>query len=117
MLAPTDTATKRAKPWAKDAATRPAGVVEPSFVSLSAIRQLIHQTRSTVDIVRGEEMKLTESHPGALAGEDEDERGDELREGGFDRVGMARLAGRSDCYATDRHILLQQRVLTWRSLC
>lgn len=36
MLAPTETATNRAKAWATDAATRPAGVVEPLSVSLSA---------------------------------------------------------------------------------
>lgn len=34
MLAPTATATKRAKAWAIEAATRPAGVVAPLSVSL-----------------------------------------------------------------------------------
>ena len=34
MLAPTETATKRPKPCAKAAATRPAGVVEPLSVNL-----------------------------------------------------------------------------------
>lgn len=35
MFAPTETATKSAKACANDAATRPAGVVDPSLVSLS----------------------------------------------------------------------------------
>lgn len=35
MLAPTETATKRAKAWASDAAMRPAGVLAPPFVSLA----------------------------------------------------------------------------------
>ena len=34
MLAPTATATKRAKAWAREAATSPAGVVEALSVSL-----------------------------------------------------------------------------------
>lgn len=37
MLAPTETATNRAKACAIAAATRPAGVAEPSLVSLSVI--------------------------------------------------------------------------------
>lgn len=36
MLAPTETATKRAKACDSDAATKPAGVAEPLSVSLSA---------------------------------------------------------------------------------
>lgn len=34
MLAPTETATKRAKAWAMEAEMRPAGVVAPPSVSL-----------------------------------------------------------------------------------
>lgn len=34
MLAPTETATKRAKAWATEAATRPEGVLAPLWVSL-----------------------------------------------------------------------------------
>lgn len=42
MFAPTETATNSAKAWASDACTRPAGVADPSLVSLSAKKPTIN---------------------------------------------------------------------------
>lgn len=44
MLAPTETATKRANAWDSDAATTPAGVAEPLSVSLSAKKKKTENT-------------------------------------------------------------------------
>ncbi|RWW34864.1 hypothetical protein GW17_00000338 [Ensete ventricosum] len=111
MLAPTATATKRPNPWAKDAATTPAGVAEPSSVSLSA--KTIHPRHPArfllVIHTRQEKMELTERHPRSLAGKDEDEHGDELGESGLKRARVARLLCRSDRYAKDRHLHLVSR--------
>lgn len=58
---------------------------------------------------RQEKTELTERHPRSLAGEDENEHGDELGESGFKRGRVARLLWRSDRYAKDRHLLLVSR--------
>ena len=48
----------------------------------------------------------TESHAGALAGEDEDEHGNELSNGGLDAVGLAGLSQRSEGDSSQRHCVI-----------
>lgn len=45
----------------------------------------------------------TEGHAGAGAGEDEDEHGDELGDGGLEGVRVGQLAGAPDRDPADRH--------------